>query len=52
MRLENAYFITGSAYAGKSTVVRLLAEKHGGVLCEENYHDRLLPELDPAMRVP
>lgn len=47
MRLENAYFITGNAYAGKSTVIRLLAEKHGGILCEENYHDRLLPELDP-----
>ena len=45
MRFENAYFITGSAYAGKSTLVRLLAEKHGGVLCGENYHDALLPEL-------
>ncbi len=46
MRFENAYFITGTAYAGKSTMVRLLAEKYGGILCEENYHDRLLPELD------
>ena len=27
---ENVYFITGTAYAGKSTMVRLLAEKHGG----------------------
>ena len=45
MRFENAYFITGSAYAGKSTLVRLLAEKHGGVLCGENYHNALLPEL-------
>ena len=46
MWFDNAYFITGTAYAGKSTMVRLLAEKHGGILCEENYHDRLLPELD------
>lgn len=46
MRYDNAYFITGTAYAGKSTMTRLLAEKHGGILCEENYHDRLLPELD------
>ena len=46
MRYSNAYFITGTAYAGKSTMVRLLAEKYKGVLCEENYHDRLLPELD------
>ena len=27
-------------------MVKLLAEKYGGVLCEENYHDQLLPELD------
>ena len=46
MRFDNAYFITGTAYAGKSTMVKLLAEKHGGIACEENYHDRLLPELD------
>lgn len=46
MRFDNAYFITGTAYAGKSTMTRLLAEKHGGILCEENYHDRLLPDLD------
>jgi hypothetical protein len=48
MRYDNAYFITGTAYAGKSTMVRLLAEKHGGVLCGENYHDCLLPGLDRA----
>ena len=48
MRYDNAYFITGTAYAGKSTMVKLLAEKYGGILCEENYHDRLLPELDKA----
>ena len=45
MRFDNAYFITGTAYAGKSTMVRLLAEKYDGILCEENYHDALLPEL-------
>ena len=46
MIFHDAYFINGSAYAGKSTMVRLLAEKHGGIACGENYHDRLLPELD------
>jgi dephospho-CoA kinase len=46
MRFDNAYFIIGSAYAGKSTMVKLLAEKYNGILCEENYHDQLLPELD------
>ena len=46
MRFDNAYFITGTAYAGKSTMVKLLAEKYNGILCEENYHDQLLPALD------
>ena len=46
MKFENVYFITGAAYAGKSTMVHLLAEKHDGIECEENYHDRLLPGLD------
>ena len=46
MRFDNAYFITGTAYAGKSTMVKLLAEKYNGILCEENYHDQMLPGLD------
>ena len=46
MIFKNAYFITGTAYAGKSTMVHLLAEKYDGVECEENYHDRLVPGLD------
>lgn len=45
MKLENVYFITGTAYAGKSTMVHLLAEKHSGIECEENCHNRLLPGL-------
>ncbi len=45
---ENVYFITGTAYAGKSTMVKMLAEKYHGILCEENYHDALLPKLDKA----
>lgn len=45
MRFDNAYFITGTAYAGKSTMVKLLSEKYDGILCEENYHDALLPGL-------
>ncbi len=43
---ENAYFVNGTAYAGKSTLVKGLARKHGGVVCEENYHDALLDGLD------
>ncbi len=38
---HNVYFINGTAYAGKSTVVHLLAEKYGGIECGENFHDSL-----------
>lgn len=41
MRYDNVYFINGTAYAGKSTMVHHLAEKHGGIELEENYHGRL-----------
>jgi len=47
MGYENVYFITGTAYAGKSTMVKLLAQKHNGIACEENYHDALQDTLDP-----
>ena len=46
MNFNNAYFITGNAYAGKSTMVKLLAQKYNGIACEENYHDSLLDGLD------
>lgn len=36
--LKNCYFINGTAYAGKSTMCRMLAEKYGMVHCEENYN--------------
>jgi len=43
---ENAYFIIGTSYAGKSTMVKELAKKYNGILCEENYHDNYPVELD------
>ena len=46
VKFENVYFINGTAYAGKSTMVKLLAEKYNGIACEENYQDRLLENLD------
>ena len=45
---ENAYFVIGTSYAGKSTMVKELAKKHGGVACEENYHDHYPGELDKS----
>lgn len=44
---RDCYFINGTACAGKSTMVRLLAEKHGGICCGENYHDVLMDAVDP-----
>lgn len=46
MKYQNVYFINGNAYAGKSTIVKKLAEKYNGILCEENYHDQLQDKLD------
>ena len=48
MGFEHVWFVNGTAYAGKSTLVKALAEKYDGILCGENYHDALLPELDRA----
>ncbi len=36
--LKNVYFITGTAYAGKSTMVKMLSERYGLTECGENYH--------------
>ena len=47
MKFDQAYFINGTAYAGKSTLVKKLAEKYGGIACGENYHNALLDGLDP-----
>ena len=46
MDLGSIYYVIGTSYAGKSTVVKNLAKKHGGIALEENYHDAKLPELD------
>lgn len=46
MDLTNTYFVIGTSYAGKSTIVKNLAKKHNGIALEENYHDAKLPELD------
>lgn len=46
MDLRNVYFVIGTSYAGKSTLVKNLAKKHRGIALEENYHDAKLPELD------
>ncbi len=46
MKFSNVYFVNGTAYAGKSTLVKALAQKYDGIACEENYHNALLEGLD------
>ena len=46
MKFKNVYFINGTAYAGKSTMVKMLAEKYDGIACEENYHNARISGLD------
>lgn len=50
--LQNVYFITGTAYAGKSTTVRMLADRYDMVFCGENYHSMVsdiiaTPDVQP-----
>lgn len=50
--LKNVYFITGTAYAGKSTTVKMLAERYGMIFCGENYHSAVsdivaTPDVQP-----
>ena len=46
MKFSNVYFINGTAYAGKSTMLKMLTEKYNGILCEENYHNVRVIDLD------
>ena len=50
--LQNVYFITGTAYAGKSTTVKMLADRYDMIFCGENYHGTVsdivaTPDLQP-----
>ena len=48
--LQNVYFITGTAYAGKSTMVKMLSEKYDMIFCGENYHCEITNEVaDPEI---
>ena len=46
MKFDQVYFFNGTAYAGKSTMVKRLAKKYDGIACEENYHEALMDNLD------
>lgn len=49
--LRNVYFITGTAYAGKSTMVKMLSERYDMIFCGENYHMRVSEVVaDPVIQ--
>lgn len=43
-QFKNVCFIIGTAYAGKSTMIRMLSEYYDGIMCEENYGLKFLEE--------
>jgi len=51
--LKNVMFVNGTAYAGKSTMVKMLADKYGLVHCGENYDcvppNIITPETHPNL---
>lgn len=49
--LRNVYFITGTAYAGKSTMVKMLSEKYGMIVCGENFHNKITSKVAELIRL-
>lgn len=43
---KDVYFINGTAYAGKSTMIKLLADQYDGIWCGENYNDEIMNLID------
>ena len=43
-QFRNVYFIIGTAYAGKSTMIKMLSEHYDGIMCEENYTGKVFNE--------
>jgi hypothetical protein len=48
--LQNVYFINGHSYSGKSTMVKMLAERYGMVFCGENYQSGM-PDSFPREKL-
>ncbi|WP_243156001.1 hypothetical protein [Clostridium sp. C2-6-12] len=47
-KLNNVYFINGTAYAGKSTIVQMISDRLGLYFCGENYNlDKVLAKVKP-----
>jgi hypothetical protein len=50
--LKNVLFINGTAYAGKSTMVTMLANQYGLIKCGENYHTKYASQIITPQRQP
>jgi hypothetical protein len=47
-KLNNVYFINGTAYAGKSTIVKMISDRLGLYFCGENYNlNNVLTKVTP-----
>lgn len=47
-KLKNVYFINGTAYAGKSTIVKMISDRLGLYFCGENYNlNKVLTKIQP-----
>ncbi len=47
-KLKSVYFINGTAYAGKSTLVKMISDRLGLYFCGENYNlDKVLTKVRP-----
>lgn len=44
---EHVYFINGTAYAGKSTMIHMLSQKYNGICCAENYIEKYFDLIEP-----
>lgn len=49
--LKDVYFITGTAYAGKSTMVKMLSERYNMVLCHRDFWVTNIFYQDEQIRV-
>lgn len=50
--LRNRYFLNGTAYAGKSTMCRMLAEKYNMIHCGENYNLEMILKVADMEKQP
>lgn len=47
-KLKNVYFVNGTAYAGKSTIVKMISDRLGLYFCGENYNlEKVLGKVTP-----